>query len=307
MDRLPATIAVGEEGVVRFPHGRPRYAVGLVAFIVAGVPALREVRASGPEQTETQAAAPAPAATPAQTAAPAPPALIAPHVPLLTPYADRGMLYGPGQAGLSLGVLGSNRPMQGSRASMSLGIGVGLTDRITLDGSLGTLSFAPGLRYSHPQVGIWFGLVDRPALEIDATAHVVFGLGNEKVLHAVEPGALAILRLGDRVRIDTGAYVPVSMEDGGPTGLRVPINLAIQLGRYLHVAVSSGVTLTRVADGRPTIPLGVTIGGSIPLPGGGYVVLAPSLSWPSLVHPRYEGGPGVGPMVAGATISVVTP
>jgi hypothetical protein len=217
------------------------------------------------------------------------------------------MMYGPGQAGLTLGVSGTIGPIPGSRADLSLGVGVGITDRVTFDASLGTLSLAPSVRYAHPEVGVWFGLVDRPALEVDATTHLTFGFGDERTPHEVEPGAVVILRMGDRARIDAGAYVPVSMEREAAAGLRAPLALAVQIHPYLHVALSSGVTIPRLADGRVTVPLGLTLGCTLPLPGGGYIVVAPSLSWPRLVRPAGDGISGPGPMVIGASVSIITP
>jgi hypothetical protein len=217
------------------------------------------------------------------------------------------MMYGPGQAGLTLGVSGNTRPIQGSRADLTLGVGVGIADRVTFDASLGTLSLAPTVRYAHPQLGVWFGIVDRPAVEVDVTTHLTFGFGDERALHEVEPGALAILRLSDRVRIDAGAYVPVSTERSSDAGLRAPVAVAVQIDPYLHVALSSGVTIPRLVEGRVTVPLGLSIGCSVPLPGGGYLVVAPGLSWPHLVRPPGDRGAGLGPTVIGATVSIITP
>jgi hypothetical protein len=235
-----------------------------------------------------------------------------PPVQPITPYVDRGLLYGPAQGGITVGLSANTAPIDGSYADTSLDVALGLTPHLTLDGSLGTLSISPGGRYRGPRAGVWIGLVDTPPLELDAAAHIAFGVGDESVFHELEPGGVAVFRIADAVRIDVGAYLPMSPDWksrrgtsglGTPfvTGLRAPISVAVQITPYLHAAVSSGVTLPNLAEGRVIVPFGVSLGATLPLGGGGYAVVSPSVSWPTFS----QGAPG--PTVVGALLSIVTP
>ena len=225
-------------------------------------------------------------------------------LPPATPYVARGWLYGPGQGGIFWNVTARSVPIGGSVAETSLGVGLGITDRLSLDGSLGTIVLAPHVRSSGPQVGAWLGIVDTPPLEIDATAHVTFGAAGESTLAKYEPGAVAVIRPGP-VRLDVSAYVPVTV-DGG-VGLRAPVMLAVQLGPYLHTAVTSGVTLSRIGDGSAALPFTLALGCSVPLGARGYAAVVPSVAWPTLVGRQGSdpGGPGV--IEVGATVAIITP
>src|SRR5262249_59368052 len=71
-------------------------------------------------------------------------------LPPVTPYVDRGWLYGPWQGGIFWNVTARSAPIGGSVAETSLGVGLGLTDRLSVDASLGTIAVAPAVRYSGP-------------------------------------------------------------------------------------------------------------------------------------------------------------
>jgi hypothetical protein len=217
---------------------------------------------------------------------------------------NRGWLYGPGQGGIFWNITARSVPIGGNVVETSLGVGLGITDRLSIDGSLGTIGVAPGVRYSGPQLGAWVGIVDTPPLEIDVTTHVTLGLAGEHALAKYEPGAVAVLRPGP-LRIDVSGYLPVTM-DGG-VGLRAPVMLAVQLGAYLHAAATSGVTLSKIGDGSAALPLTLALGCSVPLRARGYVAVVPSLAWPTLAGRQGSdpGGPGV--IEVGATVAIITP
>ena len=229
------------------------------------------------------------------------PALEARAAASVTPYVERGNLYDPAQAGISLGLGANTAPIAGSRADTNLDLAIGATHYLTFDGSLGTISLSPDPHYHGPQVGLWLGVVDTKPLELDATAHVTFGVGGEGTFHQIEPGAVAVFRLAGEVRVDAGAYLPVALDGTGGPGLRVPASVAVQLSPYIHAAVSSGVTLPSLREGPVIVPLGVSLGATLPIGGGGYAVLSPSVSWPSF------GQELPGPTVLGASLSIVTP
>jgi hypothetical protein len=49
------------------------------------------------------------------------------------------------------------------------------------------------------------------------------------------------------------------------------------------------------------VPLGVSLGATLPIGGGGYAVLSPSVSWPSFSQEL------PGPTVLAVSLSIVTP
>lgn len=227
----------------------------------------------------------------------------------VTPYVERRLLLASGQAFTSFDLRGSTAPIDGSSMDLSIGAGVGLTRGLSIDGSLGTVSVAPGTRYRSPKVGLWYGLVDTEPLEIDATTHVTFGVAGQPAVVAVEPGAAAVVRLGGALRVDAAAYLPLATAENVRVGLRLPVGFAVQLGPYLHASVSSGIEVNDVLDplAPKQVPLGFSVGATAPLGNGGFASVSPSLSWPSVTE---IGGPphaGARPMVIGANLKIVTP
>jgi hypothetical protein len=231
-----------------------------------------------------------------------------PEEPQVTPYANRGMMYGPAQGGFGLTVKGNTAPIHGSLGDASLNMAVGITPWLTLEGSLGTLSFERVVRYHDPRLGLWIGLVDTVPVEVDLTASTTFGTGLEHPLRAFEPGAVGVFRLGGAVRLDAAAYVPItSTEDSHVVGLHAPVQLAVQLTHDVHLAVSTGIDVGDFASGLVTVPLGVTVGYTMPLGSGGYVMLSPSLAWPRFLEFRSTGVTGPGPLTIGFSVGIVTP
>lgn len=229
--------------------------------------------------------------------------------PVPTPFVARGLLMGKGQAYAAFAVSGSTVPISDSTLDTSVSVGVGLTDRISLDGSLGTLTLAPRVLFRSPNVGLWVGIVDTPRFELDATARVTFGIGQSQAISGVEPGAVGIFRFGKALRVDTAVYVPVSPGDTTTVGTRFPVSVGVQLGRYFHVALSSGVTIEdlRKASSSFVLPLGLSIGVSAAFPGGGGMGLTPSVSWPRLIDTGRTDRCAPIATVIGATLSVATP
>lgn len=216
--------------------------------------------------------------------------------PQLTPYVDRGRMLGAGQGFLTMSA------SAGSTLDASMGGGIGITDRVSLEGSFGTLALSPRARYHSPQAGLWLGIVDTPPFELDATTHVTFGLVGEEFIKTFEPGAQAVFRMGHALRFDLGAYLP--MTPNGRVGLRIPAALAAQLNNWIHASVSTGISFEDMHDAHRTasIPLGITLGCSVPLARGGYLVVAPSLAWSGIPA---RSGPL--PTTLGASVTFVSP
>jgi hypothetical protein len=220
----------------------------------------------------------------------------------VTPYVQRGLLYGPGQAGLSVEGRAELAAGHEGAVAASLGVAFGLSSRLSFEGSLGSFSLLPEVRYRRPAAALWLGLVDTPSLEVDALARVTFAPGEGKVIHDIEAGAVAVFRPGAALRIDAGFSLPTTLGTEGVVGLRAPIQFAVQINPYLHVTLGSGVTVAALARTQAVFPLGLTVGCTVPLEGGGYAMVAPSLTFPS-----FAGGSGVGPLVLGVALTLVTP
>jgi hypothetical protein len=221
------------------------------------------------------------------------------------------MLYGAGQAGFSLRLRAATDTVDGMAADATLGAAVGLTDHLTFETSLGTMALSPRIRYRSPDVGLWYGLVDTPPFELDATTHLAFAVGGRNVLSQVEPGFVAILRAEGAVRVDVGAYVPVPLDGVRAVGFRMPMTVAAQVTPELHFTVGSGLTFENVGVGadRTSVPLELSLGWTVPLGEGGYMMLTPSVSWPRFlsVQTGDQAPTGPGPMILALSIGVVTP
>ncbi len=207
-----------------------------------------------------------------------------------TPYVDRGNAvpapFAYGQPGITVTLRGDKPTV----VEGSLGFAVGITSRVWVDGSLGTLKVAPELHYHSVQVGPNAVLVDTPAFELDATLHVTFASDGGRPVEQIEPGVFAIARAAHRVRVDTGVFF-----DGNPGadttfGLKVPVTVTLQLTAHTFASVSTGVTVGGFADaaGTTAIPAGVTLGwgdrfGRTEHPVG--VLVMPSILFPELVKP----------------------
>ena len=109
------------------------------------------------------------------------------QAPSVAPYVDRGLLYGPGQAGFSLRLRTSPDTWNGAAADVTFGLAAGITPRLTFDASLGTISIGPRVLYNRPDVGLWYGLIDTPPFELDATTHLAIDVGGANVFSRSSP------------------------------------------------------------------------------------------------------------------------
>lgn len=207
-----------------------------------------------------------------------------------TPYIERGNAVPAPFAYAQPGVIATLRPGAPTLVEGSVGFGVGLTSRVWLDGAIGTLAMAPRVGFHSLQIGPNALLVDIPAFELAATAHVSFAAVDGRPVEQVEPGLMAVVRPGPPLRVDAGLYV-----DGNPGpvttfGLRVPLSLTLQITPHVYAAINSGVTVATFADlaGTTAIPVGLTLGwgerlGRAPRPVA--VAVVPSIVFPELIKP----------------------
>ncbi|APR80046.1 Hypothetical protein A7982_05393 [Minicystis rosea] len=293
--------------IVRASKRIEQAALWIVASLAASALPARAAWAQLPDDDEIEAPRANVARAPMRVAQRPPPLL--PPSDEVSPYVDRGILLDAGQARTTFELGASTTPIHCSTLDASLGMSLGLTDRLTVDGSLGTISLMPDARYRDPQLGMTLGLVKSDPLELDLSTRVSFGFGNAPTVAAVEPGAVAVMRMGHVLRFDAGAYMPIGRGENAKISMRVPVSLAVQLGPFFHASVSSGVNMPDLRDpqGTAKIPLGFAVGATAPLGSGGFAFVSPSITWPSVAEIGAPERGGTRPMIVGATIGITTP
>jgi len=247
------------------------------------------VSALVPASALAAAAEPAARPAPEPTARPAPKPAPVPPPRRYRPYVDRGNAipapYALGTLGLGTNVLAASP----SQAELSLGFAVGLTPRVWVDGSLGTLRWAPALVFHTAQIGPNVLLLDTPAFELDAMAHISGPADDGRPIEQIEPGLYTVARIEHALRVDTVIGFDVNPGPATTLGLRVPTALSFQLGPHVYASVNTGVTVGSFADMRRTtaIPAGLSFGWSDYLTPAGpqAIAIAPSISFPQLVRP----------------------
>lgn len=170
----------------------------------------------------------------------------------------------------------------GANAEMA----VGLTDRVELGLRTGLRFGDPAERGTHAdQYGRlfdrqYFGggddVLANPELRVRGglVRGEVFELGLEgRLIVPIELGTDAGLlfgvplafHLGDRVRLDTGGYVPVHLGNGGYASLSVPLDVWIQASPRLWLGPMTGVVFNRLGDARAsnTVSIGFGLGYAI--------------------------------------------
>jgi hypothetical protein len=226
-----------------------------------------------------------------------------------TPYVDRGAAVPAPYVYGTLGVGGIVRPEQRPQVELTLGGGLGLSQRLWVDGYSGTLRVAPELLFHTAQIGLSALLFDDPALELSAMLHVNFASDDGRPVEQIEPGLYVVARAAHEARVDTGLFLDVNPGSATPLGLRVPVAVGFQLSTHVHALLSTGVTVGSFDDaGRTTaIPAGVGFGWSDYLgEGPESVALLPSLSFPELWKPGAREPFRPGYAVFGVTFAVVT-
>ncbi len=220
------------------------------------------------------------------TAAETPPA----PPPAYTPYVDCGNAVPAPYAYAQPAFAATLRGGATAVLEGSLGFGLGLTSRVFVDGTLGTLQMAPALGYHSLQIGPDLLLVDTPTLELLATTHVSLGASDGRPVEQVEPGVQAVVRVPHQLRVDAGLYVDANPGPALTFGLRVPLSFAFQLSSHVYASVNTGVNVGSFADnaGTTAIPAGVSLGwgerlGHAPRPLG--VAVVPSVTFPELLKP----------------------
>lgn len=207
-----------------------------------------------------------------------------------TPYVDRGNAVPAPFAYVQPGFTATLRAGEPTVLEASLGFAVGLSSRVWVDGSVGTLKLAPDVGVHSFQIGPNAMLVDTRPFELAATTHVSFGASDGRPVEQIEPGLFWVARAAHELRVDAGLFVDANPGPTATFGLRVPLTFSFQISPHVFTAVNTGMTVGSFADTHRTtaIPFGVAFGwgerfGGAPRPLG--VAVMPSLSFPELLKP----------------------
>jgi hypothetical protein len=232
------------------------------------------------EPAETQESIPTPAESPA--------GLGVDDLPFrfpFTPYTKR-------TAGMPAGLLIPNlktsitsQPDTDAALEMDLGAALGLTDRLSADATLVPLVLTPRFRYGNPRFGVTYKLATSKPFDVAATVHITFNTSRGSAIRPLEPGVLMILRFDPNLRVDTGAYVPITIGRKSAMDVRIPASVAVQLTSRIHAGVNTGITVKDITRPERTgaIPLGFSGGYSTAVSRGVVVDVLPFISWPNFI------------------------
>jgi hypothetical protein len=227
-----------------------------------------------------------------------------------TPYVDRGQSLPAPYAYGTLGFAANVHTGTPTQAELGLGGGVGLTPRVWIDGSVGTLRVAPSFAFHSAQLGPNVLLLDTPPFELSATVHVSAPADDGRPIEQIEPGLFAVAHFEHVLRLDTGLYLDVNPGPTTTVGLRVPAGFAFQITEHAYAIVNTGVTIASFSDPLVTtaIPAGLTLGWGDRLgrQGGPAVGVLPSISFPELVKPWAKEPFRPGALSCGITFVYVT-
>jgi hypothetical protein len=198
-------------------------------------------------------------------------------------------------------------------ANLGLGISFGVTDDFTVRAQVLPLQLAApaafgGFRYGQessllgvdnlgPSIGATLRVVSGKVVEVGASLDggivTLAGLSGG----TVTPGVPVRVHIGESLRLDTGAYLPVTLlRQSGPeapaglqaaAGLNVPVSLLYDITEPLHVGVGTGFQILDFSQPGQTvtIPVGVFAGYAIAGKDGPILDIDPFFTWPLLLTP----------------------
>ena len=111
---------------------------------------------------------------------------------------------------------------------------------------------------ANPQLGLRFQLARSQAVELALDTHAILPLDGDFGLLVGLPIAL---RLGDRLRLDTGLYLPIIFTDDTRVDISVPFHLWIKVNPSLFLGPITGVYF--YDSGGKAVPFGFGVGSSI--------------------------------------------
>ncbi|HEY3819593.1 MAG TPA: hypothetical protein VGL81_20635 [Polyangiaceae bacterium] len=196
-------------------------------------------------------------------------ALAAPSASAAPPWVDRHLTMPAGTWAFDMGLgIGHVPGPPDTAAGINLEAAVGLTDRLLLGVRTGLRFGDPGDRaiepddygrlfdrqyvggrddvLANPELRILGALLHGPLLDLGLEGRLFVPIeGNQA---ALEFGVPIALHLGDSVRLDTGAYIPMVLDYNPPFGFIVPIDLWVQLSPRFWLGPMTGFNVVRYGD-----------------------------------------------------------
>jgi hypothetical protein len=233
------------------------------------------------------------------------------------PWVDRRMTPPAGQWNFDLGVGVDHTPDNNGTISsgMNLEMGVGLTDRVELGVRTG-IRFGDGDdvsgikpdRYgrlfdrqyfdggggvvANPELLVRWAFVSGSVGEVGLEGRFIAPLENGTYA-GFEPGLPVALHLGDRVRLDTGVYVPIVAGQPATVAIDVPLDLWIQVTSRLWLGPMTGLQANDV-NLRPQSNSSVSLGFGLGYQITRYLDFKSMLLFPELSNDSRYFGVGAG-------------
>ena len=205
-----------------------------------------------------------------------------------------------------------------SFANVSVGASFGITDDLTVRAQVLPLQLAGGSGFHYGQTSGFYG-VDNPGPGVGATYRFLrgdFEVGGSLDLNlitlsgasgvVITPGVPVRIHVGKSIRIDTGAYLPITRASidgsgafGAPssigasgTGLVIPASFLYDITEPLHVGVATGFQINDFSDvgNNTAIPLGIFAGYAIGGKDGPVLDIDPFFNFYELFTPGNVAG-----------------
>lgn len=191
-------------------------------------------------------------------------------------------------------------PLVGARAGIAYGLGESFEI-----GGLGVVRVAPDTEFGL-QTRLPTAYREQPNayvrgrgafgdLELGADMHAFFET-ESGTFFTLEPAGLLRMHFGDMVRLDSGAYFPVTFDDSAELlGIRIPIELTFNFHSQFFGGVGGEIFLIDVDPDKAIIPGKVFLGGTAMAEHGGPLLdIAVNFQFPMLFLPNNRNEPQFG-------------
>jgi hypothetical protein len=102
---------------------------------------------------------------------------------------------------------------------------------------------------ANPEFRVRVAVLQGPVVDLGVEGRIIIPLYTNAA--GLEPGLPLAFHLGDRVRIDTGVWIPIYAGPDSHAGLSAPFDLWIQITPRVWLGPMTGVVIDRVGD-RPS-------------------------------------------------------
>lgn len=216
-------------------------------------------------------------------------------------------------------------------ANVSIGASFGVTDDLTVRAQVLPLQLAGGGGFHYGQSSAVFGGIDNPGPGVGATYRFLkgdFEVGAALDLSlitaqsfsgvVIAPGVPVRVHVGKSLRIDTGAYLPITRASlsvattnfgttstgASTTGLIIPVSVLYDITEPIHIGAATGFTIGDFSDvgDSAAIPLGLFAGYAIGGKDGPVLDIDPFFTFPGLITPGGSNGTNSGSYVFGVSV-----